>query len=79
MATSAMESIIDGFFSSYEFGPIGDAAGLAYEHFDNAEGVCVFRVARASDAVEPLVAEAVEKLARSYPECAAVEYRIIGG
>lgn len=72
-----MEAIIDGFFSGYEFGSVGDGARLAYEHYDAVSDVAVFGAdaARLED-VEPLVATAIEMLARSYPECATVQYRI---
>jgi hypothetical protein len=74
---SAMEAIIDGFFSTHDFGPAGDDAGLAYQHYDAADAVAVFHARESRIAeVEPLVAAAVEVLARSYPECAALQYRI---
>ena len=73
-----MEAIIDGFFSAYDFGNRGDGAHLVYQHYDESEGVAVFRAAGDArlEVVEPLVAAAVEKLARSYPELATLSYRI---
>lgn len=73
-----MEAIIDGFFSGYDFGPIGDDAGLTYEHYENASDTAVFRAASLAnfDELEPLVAAAIEMLGRSYPDCATVKYRI---
>jgi len=73
----SIETIVDGFFSGYDFGDAGDRADLAYQHYDEDGEVIVFRAQEGRiDEVDPLVAAATAVLARSYPECATLQYRI---